>query len=375
MIYNKISNYIYPDRNNYINIFSQNTNNQNTVVDYYKYMYINSICNHETSRYASYYNRKMFYTNKFTYLKEIINNGFLLDCQKDEIVMFLYKIQVVYRGFCRLAYIYKFKKSKKFDTNTDLYGNELSNIKDMLKIDLLLHNMRYEFRLSDLITMLISNLTHSPDFFAEPLPTKNPYTNIAFTRSELYNIYFKVKNSTLNMPTLLSEYFKADFKIKRFLMSNESIIRNYSITDYVNNSSTILLYREIIHILKQYKDYIPNIKINKKFDKNIVVNKFKSALLLYFKSMYSFGQTEQIWAGNMLIKELIIINKTDPTFGNYSDKNNIFKLNNSNLDNSDVESEVVPVDSEDEIIIEGSQNNHEDTEDTEDTEDEGYDSN
>ena len=254
--------------------------------------------------------------------------------------MMVCKIQQPYRALCKLAYLYKLKKAKKVDISTDLYGNDLDCIDAKLKMNLILQTTLYEFRLSDLITIIQNNLTNAPDFFADPSQSKNPYTNIPFLKSDLYNIYFRVKNSSLNIPTLFSEYFKVQFKIKRFLLKNEVIIRNYSIVDFIQNSSTKILYAETILMLKQYKRYTKDIHIDNAFNKQTVVDKFKLSLLLYLKTTYSFGQTEQIYTRSLLIKGLTAINKNDPSFGKFIDITNLFNSNKSTFvldeDNDDL---------------------------------------
>ena len=57
------------------------------------------------------------------------------------------------------------------------------------------------------------SIINCPDMFVEPLDVKNPYTNLPFSKADLYNIYFKISKTRLNQPILFHAYFNCNFNI------------------------------------------------------------------------------------------------------------------------------------------------------------------
>ena len=129
---------------------------------------------------------------KFNVLKKhIINNVFITKSKSSNIINKFYKAQKCYYGFLKLAHLYKIKSSRKYSMDMDLYMSTL--LTDLKASQLLslydnITNTIYNFRLSDLINIINNNLSNSPDFFVEPKEICNPYTNIPFSKSQLYSI-------------------------------------------------------------------------------------------------------------------------------------------------------------------------------------------
>jgi hypothetical protein len=97
------------------------------------------------------------------------------------------------------------------------------------------------------------SLTNSPNFFSDPSECKNPYTNIPFNKSTLYNIYFFMKRSAFIMPQLFEQYFISNFDIKLFQYENECLIRDFAIKRYIYSSNYDTLYDNVIIMIKDLK--------------------------------------------------------------------------------------------------------------------------
>jgi len=261
--------------------------------------------------------------NKFKTLFFLIENKFLTSIQTDDILDIFYKIQKVYRPLCRFAYLCKLKKTKTYDCDCDLVGEQLSNLPDKLKIDIIEDSTRYIFRLSDILNISTQALTHAPDMFAEPLTIKNPYTNISFKKYNLYNIYIKTVNSSYCMHQLFSSYCRHGFKLKPFLQENESIIRNISIKQFICNSPKIDVAYEIHQMIIQlYAKHLPNLNINIRngnihaingstvINDNILIKEFSHPLQYYLRMKYSLSEYDRKTSKQNLILELQKYNLT-----------------------------------------------------------------
>ena len=128
------------------------------------------------------------FTTKFRFLSFIQDNIFLEDSMKQENLDIFGKVQKIYHGFSKLAIIFKYKNAKIHNI-TDLSMTPFIHIKNVNLFNLLQNNLIYLFTRRDLICLLNSALSFSPFLFLEPLISKNPYTNVLFTKTNLYNIY------------------------------------------------------------------------------------------------------------------------------------------------------------------------------------------
>ena len=256
--------------------------------------------------------------NKFLILKNgILNNIFVTKDKKNEIEFLFYKTQKLYRALCRFAYICKYKCAKKYDTSTDLCMNELSVFKKNQTLELYENNMLYHFRITDIINIIHNALSHSPNFFPEPLKIKNPYTNIPFSKNNLYNIYFAIDKSPFKIPVLYEEFFANQFNLKQFTKYNEHLIREASIKNFCKNA---LLEQRLYYLYRMMeKNYriTQKIKINKDFPSKKIVEVFEhfNFLKLFLYSEYSLIVTKKLDNKKLLKKTLKKFIRLNPMFG------------------------------------------------------------
>ena len=71
----------------------------------------------------------------------------------------------------------------------------------------------------------------------KPQNIKNPYTNIEFSRNNLYNFYIFCKNYDLKIPTIYLKKNKEDFNITQLFLNHEIYIVKNSLIKYINNLS------------------------------------------------------------------------------------------------------------------------------------------
>lgn len=255
-------------------------------------------------------------TNKYGYFMKTLENIFLQSKDREEFINNFYKIQKTYVAFSKLAQNYRFKKAKVM-VDTDLSMNPI-NLKSRYTFSLIQNNNKYLFNVMDLINIINTNLTNSPMFFLEPLISKNPYNNIPFNKSTLYNIYFHIRENLTIIPELFHKFFLLNFDLKKFSNEYEYLIREYAIDNFVNNSISSVLISNINIMIKNYnltqKDKY-KIRIDSNFPKKTLINIFKPYLKLHLTHKFSLIGMKKYISKNVLDKKLKKFTKFNTLFG------------------------------------------------------------
>jgi hypothetical protein len=216
---------------------------------------------------------------KFELLKEVFENIFSNKDAQEEFLNQFCKMQRIYFLLVKHAYRYKMRKSP-IQVSTDVFMTTLRE-GDKRTFAIVQYGKKYLFSTSDLINIINSSLSNTSYFFAEPLVCKNPYNNIPFNKSTLYNMYFFIKQSTFLLPILFHYYFMENFNLKRFGEKHDTIIREKSIQRHVEKSGADELYEEITTILYANK-YTRKLNIDEDFPKDRLVNIMRPYLHLYY---------------------------------------------------------------------------------------------
>jgi hypothetical protein len=188
--------------------------------------------------------------NKFLFFTEAINNFFIKKKYKNEFINYFCKIQKTYNNLNKFALFYKYKKAK-IVVNTDMCLNNLTNGESDV-ICIMQNNSKYLFHIKDLIKIINVSLMNADTFFLDPTAIKNPYNNIPFNKSILYNIYFFIKYNTHHSCELLNKFFNVDFNLTIFRSENEYLLNDYIINNYVKNSTKKILVKEIRLMISEF---------------------------------------------------------------------------------------------------------------------------
>ena len=219
--------------------------------------------------------------NKYhVYDKFILSSPFVSDNMKCNCIEYFLKSQKIYHILCRFVRKYKVTHSIKFNPGTDLCLNDITNISELAILKIYVDHSRtlYTFRVSDIIQIINAALTYNSNFFAEPQTIKNPYTNIPFTKSELYTIYYSIKYSHFEMPFLFHQYLINGFSLIKFTYLNEQMLREIAITDFCESATTRQKYNYIHKMLVEFSDIFCPSNIDPKFPKEKIVQAFKHLL-------------------------------------------------------------------------------------------------
>ena len=245
--------------------------------------------------------------------------SFLMSGNENVFIDYFCRVKKTYNVLNRFAYNYKYKRAK-IVADRDLCLNELK-ISDPNVICIYQQNAKYLFHINDMIQIIDTSLTNAFMFFSEPMPIKNPYNNLPFNKSTLYNIYFFVKFNTRLYPELLIKFYNCSFNLTEFKHANEYLLREYSIRNFVYKSSQDDLVDEINDMIEQYNTYCKSRKLKNKitiddeFPKDKMIKIFQPYLILYITSKYAFLEHDRSYNLFALRTGLLRFNKFNPIFG------------------------------------------------------------
>jgi hypothetical protein len=262
---------------------------------------------------------------KFSKIKNLLQNKLFSIRERNKIFGVFSKAQKYYSVLSKFAYICKLKMAQ-FKVKTDLLLNDIDTKKDNVFI-VYQNKAKYAFVINDLNNMITISLSNCPYWFAEPLEIKNPYNNLPFNKTTLYNLYFYIRRNLFTMPMLFELFFNCNFDLPQFKLNNENYIREVNIKNYAYRSHYSTLHLYVLDMFHDYRDYTENINIHKHFPKKVLVDKMRPYLYYYFMSKYLiFGSEKRYHVEDTLSKKLFKLSRCSPNFGKRT-----IKFNKQNL--------------------------------------------
>ena len=249
---------------------------------------------------------------KFQTLNFILTNDLITEELKQGIFTIFSINQCAYRILCRCCYLYKLNKSNVF-TN-DLSFEDLTLVNEKFKVMIHCQNLNYYFRTSDIVNIITKSILTCPEMFVEPSDIKNPWTNLPFSKSNLYNIYFQLKRRNITL-LLFDCYFKTNFILKDFSTQFEPLIMDEYLKTYINELSVhkrFVLINELLTKYKRTNKILRNFRILRQHSKNVIVEKFDPFLKMYLFVKHSLNQTNRFENEQRLIKELTKFINSNP---------------------------------------------------------------
>lgn len=230
----------------------------------------------------------------------------------EEFVNVYCKIKAYKNAFSKLARQYKVKHYRIYNTE-DLCMTPI-HLGDKNVISLLENNTWYLFHIRDLLKSMKASVLNSTHFYASPTSCKNPYTNLPFCKSNLYNIYFAMRESTFLMPSIIHDFFRKNFNLCEFIYENEANVRKEHLNHHVNNmmdNDVRTIFRLILKDLNMH-GYI---HIHPEFPKEKLKNLLSPYLKLYYISMYGLDNAHKQRARVLLNMSISNLCNKNPQFG------------------------------------------------------------
>ena len=302
---------------------NQSIDPENNTRNFYLFMFLSSLI-YDATQQSEPSNTDTFYGNnstiiivksKFKHLNKILTNIFIQESMKEKFLDIFVKTQKTYHGFSKLVKLYKLKKYKSnIKINTDLYLNPIDpNNKNSILINH--EDNGYWFSISDLMNHIETSLINSPFFFTEPLHPKNPYNNIPFSKTTLYNIYFHLAEVRRQfIPPLFHNFFLCEFDLEKFKIENEYLIRDRYIIKHAINIDEERLFSEVRSMLKYVLGN--RITINDDFPKEKLAKIMRPYYYLFLVYRYHISGIEKTnIAKKVLVKKIRELHRYNPNFG------------------------------------------------------------
>jgi hypothetical protein len=201
---------------------------------------------------------------------------------------------------CILRYVHKRRKSCNL---VDLSYTPFTEYKPSLCLYVMDRGKKYTFTHSELHNIVENSLTNAdPYMIANPLPIKNPYTGIPFSKENLYFLYLNMKH----IPLMFRHFLNCQFSIHSFLLENESILRQAQICKRVRDIPKEELKQEMQDMVIEMCFYISFSLNIETHVLNITQNERESRemLLHYYTYMYSLNPYQRQCECRTLISKL-----------------------------------------------------------------------
>ena len=244
---------------------------------------------------------------KFMKLLRLLESPFV-SCER--ILTIFCNIQKMVNAVHKLKTTWRWKRAILYNTD-DLFMTPICQTYRNT-IVLLQNNTKYVFHLRELLRVVQTSLSHCCHFFPEPVDCKNPYTNLPFNKSALYNFYFALRRSSYNIPPLLEAFFQTNFNYNEFALNNEELINTEYLKTYVENHC---LDKVLSTVEEMFQAHHFKSKIHKTFSSDKLMTVMKPYLELFFVSQYSVNQHKRMRSHRILHKKLHEFMNFNPNFG------------------------------------------------------------
>lgn len=263
---------IETDKNNYI-LYSYLKSKEKTIKNKtFLTLICSYICNDDEKEKCGYIT---IYKRLNTY---VIDNIFCSKQQKLSIINDIYEFKKTMNILRRFVIKLKWRYAKKYDIDTDLCLNSLSNLRENQTIKLLQNKTIYTFSVFDMKKLFTMGLMNNDHLYFEPILPKNPYTNVVFSINELYIISKYLKKNT-HLPAYIHSFIENNFDLDKFTIYNQPLLIENTVKSYIGTLSKIVKYSKIIDLFKKYTRYT----LTKTANIDNVVNKLNHAVFLYYK--------------------------------------------------------------------------------------------
>lgn len=233
------------------------------------------------------------------FILSLDKNPFLTDTVRPLVMGKYAKLHRTLAGFKRLLRVWRFARAT-VQVSRDLYLAELDPA-DKHTFALKQGNHIFYFTLSNLTNIINRAILHSDTMFLAPLQIKNPYNNTCLAKSDLYNIYFRVRETFAKVPLVLQMFFECEFDINLMVKTHDEYLTKHAIRQYAHHAPTLQLVQDIYAMLGRYAKYRPLKSsaifwlppVHPAFPRDVLIAKMRPYLELFYLSEYLPAQSSR----------------------------------------------------------------------------------
>lgn len=192
---------------------------------------------------------------KFYFIKKIMHNVFFNTSMRNTFFEYLCTYQKTCMQINKIKQYRKNKLNKRFQNEMTLRLIPFSEIPTLHKIKIIQNKTIYEFSVKELLILCHNSLSYSEYLISIPSLPKNPYTNIEFTITNMYNLYIKSKCACINIPTLFESFIHHRMDFDLFFEYNSNQLNWISCIQYVDKLEDLSKLNYINQLLISYSRY------------------------------------------------------------------------------------------------------------------------
>lgn len=262
--------------------------------------------------------RKSKYLYRYAHFYEHYQNQFFSNETKHGWLMVFCKIQKHYMALNRFAYLWKIKHATVV-TETDLYLNPIDPSKKTV-IVLYQSEKIFYFTVKDMMAIVQNAVTKcDSDFEIDSEMPCNPFNKEKFTICHMYNIYLQMRYKLVTtIPEIFDKWFRLNFSLDKIISVHSVLLQKYAVKKFIWNVDESKQYyiNDIHEMFAEYLVTSKQITIKEGFPKNILVEKTRSYMYIYYLLKYvPFDDMQYNYYENILNCALLDFSKTHPGFG------------------------------------------------------------
>lgn len=235
-----------------------------------------------------------------TKFPDLIKNPFL-DLQRPFLIEIYCKAKTLQWSMRRFI----LRNRKKRLVSCNQFDLSFCEFKD--PIAFVIQNKKYTFQPQELYKIMYSSLLHADVYMiSNPVPIKNPYTGLPFTKNMLYLICECIK-----LHPLFYYYRKCDFDCHEFLLKYEGLIRTHLIEKTIHEYTPEQLRENVSIMLDEITlfNFLTEIYEPIVQAKDIPSSTMKPLLFHYYFYIYSLNPYQRSIEYKQLVEKLIVLRK------------------------------------------------------------------